>query len=119
MSARFAATFVAVLALAGCGDDDDDGEGAAKPVGYELGGSVVQVADCGDWREGTEAERRATIEELKGQLTPQTDATPESALSDDRAYEILQNTCRTPRFESLRLYKLYTRAQGFAPLDAD
>ena len=115
MTGRSAAALAAVLMFAACGDDDDDGE-KAKPVGYELGGSVVQVADCGDWAEGTEAERRATVVELRRQLTPQTDATPESALSDDRAYELLNNTCSTPRFESLRLYKLYAKAQGFSPL---
>jgi hypothetical protein len=40
-----------------------------------------------------------------------------SPLSDERAYEILDKACRHPGAESLRLYKLYVRAQGFAPLN--
>ena len=105
---------------AGCGGDEDADQSrpAAQPVGQEKvsGGSVAQYADCGDWGKGTEAERYATIEELRGQLTPQTSTTAESSLSDERAYEILTSACRPSYAESLRLYKLYARAQGFAPL---
>ena len=112
-----AIAIAALAATAGCGGDDDEpGEPAAKPAGKEIAGSVVQYADCQDWRAATVAERYATIEALKGQLTPQTATTPQSALEDDDAYEILGNFCRAKFGDKLRLYKIYVKAQGFSPL---
>jgi hypothetical protein len=115
---------VALTLAAGCGGDDGPAAGAkgagaakAKPVGIERAGSVTQYADCDDWRAGSPAERRATVSELRGQLTPQTSETAESPLADERAYEILQKACEPDYAGSLRLYKLYVRAQGFAPLN--
>ncbi len=111
---------VAVLALAaGCGGDDEPSVAAkpkANPVGNESAGSVTQYADCDDWRAGSPAERRTTVVELRSQLTPQTSETAESPLPDERAYEIFQKACGPDYAGSLRLYKLYVRAQGFAPL---
>lgn len=112
------AALVAATVAASCGGDDpspsrSDG---AKPVGRETGGSVVQLADCGDWMRGSEPERYATVEELRGQLTPQLSKNAASPLPDDRAYELLHKTCSTSNVPSLRLYKLYVRMQGFAPL---
>jgi len=88
---------------------------AAKPVGQERAGSVVQFANCGDWRRGSVAERQATVRALRGQLTPQRSKSAASPLPDEQAYRLLQNTCSSGP-ESLRLYKLYVRMQGFAPL---
>ena len=124
---RAATVLLVVLALTaatGCGGDDDSGGAAnadggseeGKPVGPELAGSVVQYADCEDWRGGSPADRRQTVVALRGQLTPQGSETAESPLPDERAYEILQKSCEISYNGSLRLYKLYTRAQGFAPL---
>ena len=114
-----AAAALALLAgAAGCGGEDEaaTASAAAKPVGPETAGSVVQYADCGDWRAGSREERIATVVALRGQLTPQRSKTAESSLPDDRAYALLDKTC-TPEFaESLRLYKLYVKMQGFAPL---
>jgi hypothetical protein len=106
---------VALAVSAGCGDEPARPK-PAKPVGEPSAGSVVQFADCGDWRKGTRAERVATIEELRGQLTPQRSASARSPLSDRRAYDILDKACSPEYARSLRLYKLYVRAQGFAPL---
>jgi hypothetical protein len=114
--APIAAVFVAAALFAGCGDQGTPSGQSAKPVGNPSAGSVVQFADCGDWRRGSTAERFATIKELRGQLTPQTSRTAASPLADERAYEILDRACRFETAESLRLYKLYVRAQGFAPL---
>ena len=113
----FVATAVVAGAIGGCGADREDSSTRAKPVGKPSAGSVVQFADCGDWRRGTSAERFATIEELRGQLTPQSSRTASSPLADERAYEVLDRACRFETAESLRLYKLYVRAQGFAPLN--
>lgn len=121
MLRRFLAALAAaaLIGVAGCGDDDDGGgpdAERAKPVGPESGGSVAQYADCGDWRKGTRAEREATIDELRGQLTAQTDKSAESQLSDESAYEVIERNCKPEWADKLRLYVLYSRAQGFAPL---
>jgi hypothetical protein len=114
--APIAAALVAAAFFAACGDRGTPSAESAKPVGDPSAGSVVQFADCGDWRRGSTAERVATIKELRGQLTPQTSRTAASPLADERAYEILDRACQFETAESLRLYKLYVRAQGFAPL---
>lgn len=111
------AALVAAAAAAGCGGDPESPSSAgAEPVGRESGGSTVQFADCADWRKGTEAERYATVEALRGQLTPQLSKNAASPLPDERAYAMFQKTCASGGAESLRLYKLYVRMQGFAPL---
>jgi len=114
-SFRLAALVAVTLAGAGCGAGDEP-RPAAKPVGDVSAGSVAQFADCGDWRAGTEAERRATVEVLRGQLTPQRSASAASPLADERAYEVFEKACAPDYAESLRLHKLYVRVQGFAPL---
>ena len=110
---------LAVTVAAGCGGDEKatpDRPAAAQPVGDITGGSVAGLADCGDWKQGTEEERYATIEVLRGQLTPQRSKDAASPLPDERAYEVFQNACEPEFAESLRLYKLYAKVQGFAPL---
>lgn len=117
---------VAAALLVGCGGDDKDRAPAragasddkpAESVGRRSAGSVVQFADCDDWRRGSRAEREATVVELRDQLTIQSARSSASPLPDDRAYEIFQKACRPEFAGSLRLYKLYARAQGFAPLN--
>ena len=118
-----AAGVAATAFIAGCGGDDEDARPAAKAtsteaqsVGPRVAGSVVQFADCDDWRRGTRAEREATVRELRDQLTQQGERSNASPLSDKRAYATLQKACRSEVSGSLRLYKLYARIQGFAPL---
>ena len=110
------AALALLVAASGCGGDDDDSSRAAKPVGRSVAGSVVQFADCRDWRKGTVAERHATIDALRGQLTSQRSKTAQSPLSDDHAYDVFQKACAQDYAGHLRLYKLYVRVQGFAPL---
>ncbi|HET8820044.1 MAG TPA: hypothetical protein VFM57_00720 [Thermoleophilaceae bacterium] len=115
-----AAALVGAAFFAGCGGDEETPPAkAAMPVGNPSAGSVVQFADCGDWRRGSAAARVATIKELRGQLTPQSSRTATSPLADERAYEILNRACKFETAASLRLYKLYVRAQGFAPLSGE
>lgn len=122
---RAGAAVLAALATAGAGGCGDEraptaaqpvGPAQAQPVGDFSGGSVAQFADCGDWKSGTPAEREATVRELRGQLTPQRSKSAASPLADDRAYAIFENACAPDYAESLRLYKLYAKVQGFAPL---
>jgi hypothetical protein len=114
-----AAVLAAVACAAGCGGEEARSPAAGeevKPVGRESAGSVVQFADCSDWRAGTRAERVVTVERLRGQLTPQRSKDAASPLRDERAYELLDKACTPAYAGSLRLYKLYVKMQGFAPL---
>jgi len=121
-SGRAGLALIAALALlAGCGDSGESGDGAdeAQGVGPVTAGSTAQLASCRDWVGGTEEERYATIEDIRGQLTPQSSETAESDLGDEAAYEMFQHSCEAGWAASLRLYKLYARAQAFAPLTGD
>lgn len=123
---RPAALAIAAAMLIGCGTASGaSGEAASggkakvqsvTGVGLVRAGSTAQFADCADWRRGTVHQRRVTITSIRDQLTPQRSATAESALSDDAAYRIFDKTCSSGIANSLRLYKLYARAQTFAGL---
>jgi hypothetical protein len=113
---------VACAALTGCGGDEPERAAAppepvdVDPVGLSRAGSVAQFADCGDWKKATREQRLATIADIRGQHTPQNSESAASPLSDERAYEVFQEACSPVWADSLRLYKLYVRVQGFAPL---
>jgi hypothetical protein len=112
---------VAALAL-GCGEDRASRDGARvdiRGVGLVSGNSTAQFANCRDWRGGTVKQRYATIEDIRGQLTPQRSRTAESDLSDQEAYRVFQHVCAAGFSDKLRLYKLYARAQAFAPITKD
>ena len=112
--ASIAALVTALALAAGCGDEGGTGTDDPQGVGIVRAGSTAQFASCRDWRNGSEADRYATIEDIRGQLTPQSSETAESDLSDERAYELFEHTCENDWAASLRLYKLYAHAQPFA-----
>lgn len=122
-SGRSALVVLAALAaLAGCGEASSAGSGGetdVRGVGIVRAGSTAQFANCRDWRGGTDEDRYATIEDIRGQLTPQSSKTAESDLSDEAAYEIFEHICANDFSDNLRLYKLYARAQAFAPLTSE
>lgn len=111
-SAIAAAAAVALVA-AGCGADAD-APAKAEPVGDTRAGSVAQLAQCSDWTAGSREERAATVEVIKAAINLEdgTGETPE--LSDEAAYEVLENTCAEDFAASFRLYKVYARATSFA-----
>ena len=118
----------AVVALPACGANDDDDSSAGRDrdapvdirgVGLMSGNSTAQFANCRDWRGGSVKRRYATIEDIRGQLTPQSSKSAESDLSDQDAYQIFQRVCATGFSDELRLYKLYARAQAFALFTTD
>jgi hypothetical protein len=110
------------LGLAACGEGDG-GETAAgseaEGVGPVRAGSTAQLASCRDWRRGTEEQRYATLSDIRGQLTEQTDPEAASDLPDEAAYAMFEKICATGYSDSLRLYKLYARAEAYAPLRTD
>jgi hypothetical protein len=119
---RAGLALIAALALvAGCGDSGESGDAGAEAegVGPVTAGSTAQLASCRDWKEGSEEDRYATIEDIRGQLTPQNSETAESDLTDEAAYDLFEHTCEPEWAGSLRLYKLYSHAQPFAPLAGD
>lgn len=117
----------AAAGLPACGANDDGrdaGRDKAVPVdirgvGLVRGNSTAQFANCRDWRAGSVKRRYATIEDIRGQLTPQSSESAASDLSDEGAYRIFQRVCANGFSDELRLYKLYARAQAFAQLTTD
>ena len=114
----------AAVVLPACGGADDDGGDRNAPVdirgvGLMSGNSTAQFANCRDWRGGSVKRRYATIEDIRGQLTPQSSKSADSDLSDQDAYQVFQRVCATGFSDELRLYKLYARAQAFAQFTTD
>jgi hypothetical protein len=107
---------LATVALAGCGGDASGQDQQAHGVGEEVGGSVASLAQCRDWNAGTEAEKRATIADIRSSLTPQSQEKSGTSLSDERAYQLFERSCAVEFAQGFELYKLYARAAAFAPL---
>jgi hypothetical protein len=74
------------------------------------------LAQCRDWNAGTEAQKQATIDDIRSSLTPQSQEESGTALSDERAYELFERSCKEEFAQGFKLYKLYARAAAFAPL---
>jgi hypothetical protein len=83
------------------------------PVGQMIGGSVAPLAMCSDWNGASEAERLATIDEIRTQLAPQDSGISAPELTDEEAAEVFDNACKPSWAAGFRLYKLYARAVGF------
>jgi hypothetical protein len=103
------------VTLTACGADSQSAREKAEPVGDVLAGSVAPMAVCSDWNGGTRERRLATIEDIREQINLKDSAVQTPELSDDAAYRVLDTTCRKPFAGSFRLYKLYARADSFAP----
>jgi len=113
---------VAVLIIAGCGSGDEEpATGAAtaaeaEPLGEETAGSVAQLAQCRDWVRGDEAEKLATIADIRSQVNLQDSGFDAPPLSDDEAMELFDGACAEPYAAGFRLYILYARGAAAAPL---
>ena len=106
------------IALAGCGDSGSDAsqDAGAEPVGNELGGSVAPLAVCSDWLAASNAERLATVEDIRSQVNREDAGVSSSELSDAEAMEIFDNGCDEAYAQGFRLHVLYARAASFKPL---
>lgn len=117
-SRRAAAIALALtaLGLGACGGDSEAQGGAddqAQPLGDPRVGSVAQLSECSDWQKGSREERMATIEDVREQINIKDGPVETPTLSDEAAYEVLDNLCSQPFAKSFRLYKIYARAAGF------
>ena len=116
---RVAAAALA-LALAACGEDGDGGSGdarpAAEPLGEKLGGSVAQLANCGDWHGGATDRKLATVADIRNQVNRDDSGIDSPPLSDEEAVKLFDQECAQPYAKGFRLYVIYARAAGFAPL---
>ena len=111
--------WAAAFLLGGCGGGDTSADPQVGGVGQSIGGSVAALAQCRDWREGSVPERLATIEDIRGQSTPQTATNEDSGYSDEAAYDLFERVCAQEYASAYRLYKLYGQAAAFAPLSQD
>ena len=96
--------------------------GAAPDVGQP-----ISLADCNDWNQATTAQRRGTLEQLKGfaggPIVGNDASAPSglgAVLDDQDAYDLLSRWCGMRFARAFKLYKLYERAAAFtgAPVRA-
>jgi hypothetical protein len=115
-----AAACAAVVAALGCGADESDrttdDAPAVRALGQQVGGSVAPLAQCSDWRGGAYARKLATIADIRGQVNRDDTGIKAPPLSDAEAMAVFDNACAEKYAGSFRLYVLYARAAGFAPL---
>jgi hypothetical protein len=121
---RLIVAFVVVLAAgAGIvawtagGSEGSSDEVPEYGVGPVRAGSVAALADCGDWNEGTDAERWVTIEDIHNQLNQAVADGPKPNLPPEEAYALFERSCSRDYAVGFRLYKLYGRAAAFGLLD--
>jgi hypothetical protein len=120
---------VAAPILGGCGEKEEEQSGRAEPergqvidisgtdaVGENLAGSVASLVECRDWNEGSPEQKLATIADVRSQINRQDAGISTPALTDEEAQQIFDNACKPEWAQGLRLYKVYARAAGFAPL---
>lgn len=105
----------AVVAGAGCGGDDEQ-RSAARPLGKPLGGSVAPLVQCSDWTRGSRPRQLATIEDIRNQVNRGDTGIKAPPLSDAEATALFDRACAAPYAKGFRLYVIYARAAGFAPL---
>ncbi len=116
---------LAMLALAGCSGDDDGSaartttERKVKPLGEMLAGSVAPLAQCKDWVGGPRDRKLATIDDIRGQVSRRDTGVSTPPLSDEEALGLFDRACANRYARSFRLYVLYARAAGYAPLTRD
>lgn len=111
-----AALAVAAFGLAACGGDDAE---KAEPLGKKIGGSVAPLADCKDWNSGSRERQLATIADVRNQVSRNDTGVDSPPLSDEEATMLFDKECAASYAASFRLYVIYARGAGFAPLLRD
>lgn len=91
----------------------------ARPLGELLAGSVAPLVQCKDWVGGERIRKLATIDDIRNQVSRRDTGVSSPALSDEEAMGLFDRACSNRYARSFRLYVLYARAAGFAPLTRD
>ena len=105
------------LALSACGERA--AERPAEPLGKKLGGSVASLANCRDWAGGARERKLATIADIRSQVNRDDTGIETPPLSDAEAMKLFDRECAQPYSRGFRLYVIYARAAGWAPLLRD
>lgn len=118
------AAALAAVTLGACGNDEADRAEAeararaeAQPLGEILAGSVAPLVQCKDWVGGERIRKLATIDDIRNQVSRRDTGVETPALSDEEALGLFDRACSNSYAKSFRLYVLYARAAGFAPLE--
>lgn len=123
MRSRIAiASAASALTLAACGGGSGASSQPAKaePLGQKLGGSVATLVNCRDWKGGERARKLATIADIRNQVSRDDTGVQSPPLSDREAMTLFNRECAKPYAQgAFRLYVIYTRAAGWAPLLRD
>jgi len=115
-ASRSAVALFLAVAMAGCGDGEGDSNAEVKPLGPLLAGSVAHLAQCKHWVGGSRERKLATIEDIRAQVNRRDTGIRAPALSDEEALGLFDRACSNDFARSFRLYVVYARAAGFAPL---
>jgi hypothetical protein len=103
--------------LGGCGGSSGSNETAKDEALPSPGVGSVRTANCTDWKRGTVAQRRSTVDQLSsfaaGPVGSSAGIQRGPVLDDERAYKILQSYCKRYLARGFKLYKLYERAAAF------
>jgi hypothetical protein len=110
------AILVAGAVLAGCGSSSNQ----PVPQGGPHINASLELADCNDWNQASIEDRLGTIHQLKnfaGGPVTGGGANPSSGtgavLTDQQAYDLMNNYCKNSFARGFKLYKLYERAASF------
>lgn len=127
LAAALAATggiLIAALAIASGGDEDGTDENfevaeGVRPLGQIRAGSIAQLATCEDWSRGSLERKRATVVDLREQLSGGGTLEGRPSLSDPEAFEVFERACANDFTEAFQLYKIYFRAAAFSGFDPE
>jgi hypothetical protein len=109
------AAVAAALGVAACGDEPRK----AEPLGKKLGGSVATLVSCGDWAGGPRDRKLATIADIRNQVNRDDTGIETPPLSNSEALRLFDRECAKSYARGFRLYVMYARAAGWAPLLRD
>ena len=87
-----------------------------EPVGEMTAGSVASLVECRDWNDADEAQKLATIADVRSQINLEDSGIDAPALTDDEAMELYANACKADYAQGFRLYKIYAHAAGFVTM---
>lgn len=117
MARRVLLAGVIAAIASGCGGASDDEP--PKPLGKTIGGSVAPLANCRDWAGGARERKLATIADIRNQVSRTDTGVKSPPLSNSEAMRLFDGECAKPYARTSRLYVIYARAAGWAPLLRD